>query len=57
MADKFRVHIVRTGTGHNVFKVEAESQEEAGDIAMKLAKSFQFKELDAELTVIDITKE
>lgn len=57
MADKFRVHIVRTGTGHNVFKVEAESQEEAGDIAMKLAKSFQFKELDAELSVIDITKE
>ena len=57
MADKFRVHIVRTGTGHHVFEVEAKDKQEAGDIALKIAKSFEFKELDSELSVIDITKE
>jgi len=57
MADKFLVHIVRTGTGHHVFEVEAGESEEACNIALKLAKSFEFKELDSELSVIDITKE
>jgi hypothetical protein len=54
MASKFKVHVVRAAYAHNVFVVEASNEQEAGEKALELAKSFAFKESDSEFTIIDI---
>lgn len=52
---KFEIEICRTSYAFERFEVEAKSENEAGEIAMKMAHNTTFTETDAQYSIEETT--